>query len=120
MRDSNGARMLTLITEQFMADPRLSLWRQQGTGITEKCQQLWDELGKSHCLGERWRVYLTAGPMGIITEALWGSFLGTETLRHARTLLYPLLGNHCGTAGSGPNHTVQNLKPAPLLQKDQG
>uniref|UniRef100_A0A8B9TQT0 Zinc finger SWIM-type containing 5 n=1 Tax=Anas platyrhynchos TaxID=8839 RepID=A0A8B9TQT0_ANAPL len=45
MRDSNGARMLTLITEQFMADPRLSLWRQQGTGITEKCRQLWDELG---------------------------------------------------------------------------
>ena len=41
MRDSNGARMLTLITEQFMADPRLSLWRQQGTGITEKCRQLW-------------------------------------------------------------------------------
>ncbi|KAK1164095.1 zinc finger SWIM domain-containing protein 5-like [Acipenser oxyrinchus oxyrinchus] len=45
MRDSNGARMLTLITEQFMADPRLSLWRQQGTGMTEKCRQLWDELG---------------------------------------------------------------------------
>lgn len=46
MRDSNGARMLTLITEQFMADPRLSLWRQQGTGMTDKCRQLWDELGK--------------------------------------------------------------------------
>lgn len=47
MRDSNGARMLTLITEQFMADPRLSLWRQQGTGMTDKCRQLWDELGES-------------------------------------------------------------------------
>lgn len=46
MRDSNGARMLTLITEQFMADPRLALWRQQGTGMTDKCRQLWDELGK--------------------------------------------------------------------------
>ncbi|XP_053549537.1 zinc finger SWIM domain-containing protein 5 [Bombina bombina] len=45
MRDSNGARMLTLITEQFMADPRLALWRQQGTGMTDKCRQLWDELG---------------------------------------------------------------------------
>uniref|UniRef100_A0A8C3XSB7 Zinc finger SWIM-type containing 5 n=1 Tax=Chelydra serpentina TaxID=8475 RepID=A0A8C3XSB7_CHESE len=45
MRDSNGARMLTLITEQFMADPRLSLWRQQGTSMTDKCRQLWDELG---------------------------------------------------------------------------
>ncbi|XP_061488768.1 zinc finger SWIM domain-containing protein 5 isoform X3 [Rhineura floridana] len=44
MRDSNGARMLTLITEQFMADPRLALWRQQGTGMTDKCRQLWDEL----------------------------------------------------------------------------
>ncbi|XP_074021479.1 zinc finger SWIM domain-containing protein 6-like isoform X3 [Numenius arquata] len=45
MRDSNGARMLTLITEQFMADPRLSLWRQQGTSMTDKYRQLWDELG---------------------------------------------------------------------------
>ncbi|XP_050186005.1 zinc finger SWIM domain-containing protein 6 isoform X2 [Myiozetetes cayanensis] len=44
MRDSNGARMLTLITEQFMADPRLSLWRQQGTTMTDKYRQLWDEL----------------------------------------------------------------------------
>lgn len=48
MRDSNGARMLTLITEQFMADPRLTLWRQQGTSMTDKCRQLWDELGKSY------------------------------------------------------------------------
>lgn len=46
MRDSNGARMLTLITEQFMADPRLALWRQQGTTMTDKYRQLWDELGK--------------------------------------------------------------------------
>uniref|UniRef100_A0A665WRT2 SWIM-type domain-containing protein n=1 Tax=Echeneis naucrates TaxID=173247 RepID=A0A665WRT2_ECHNA len=45
MRDSNGARMLTLITEQFMADPRLALWRQQGTTMTDKYRQLWDELG---------------------------------------------------------------------------
>lgn len=51
MRDSNGARMLTLITEQFMADPRLSLWRQQGTGMTDKCRQLWDELGEFFFLG---------------------------------------------------------------------
>lgn len=46
MRDSNGARMLTLITEQFMADPRLALWRQQGTTMTDKYRQLWDELGE--------------------------------------------------------------------------
>ncbi|XP_029474705.1 zinc finger SWIM domain-containing protein 5 [Rhinatrema bivittatum] len=45
MRDSNGARMLALITEQLIADPRLALWRQQGTGMTDKCRQLWDELG---------------------------------------------------------------------------
>ncbi|XP_054040562.1 zinc finger SWIM domain-containing protein 6 isoform X2 [Rissa tridactyla] len=48
MRDSNGARMLTLITEQFMADPRLSLWRQQGTSMTDKYRQLWDELDSSN------------------------------------------------------------------------
>lgn len=52
MRDSNGARMLTLITEQFMADPRLSLWRQQGTAMTDKYRQLWDELGKSNSLAD--------------------------------------------------------------------
>ncbi|CAK6955983.1 zinc finger SWIM domain-containing protein 6 [Scomber scombrus] len=45
MRDSNGARMLTLITDQFMGDPRLALWRQQGTTMTDKYRQLWDELG---------------------------------------------------------------------------
>ncbi|KAM7368641.1 hypothetical protein PAMP_012958 [Pampus punctatissimus] len=45
MRDSNGARMLTLITDQFMGDPRLALWRQQGTSMTDKYRQLWDELG---------------------------------------------------------------------------
>ncbi|XP_043913584.1 zinc finger SWIM domain-containing protein 4 [Protopterus annectens] len=45
MRDSNGARMLILITEQFLDDPRLALWRQQGAGMTDKCRQLWDELG---------------------------------------------------------------------------
>ena len=44
-RDSNGARMLTLITEQFLADPRLILWRSQRTPMTDKCRQLWDELG---------------------------------------------------------------------------
>lgn len=46
MRDSNGARMLILMTEQFLQDPRLALWRQQGAGMTDKCRQLWDELGK--------------------------------------------------------------------------
>ncbi|XP_063302044.1 zinc finger SWIM domain-containing protein 4 [Pelobates fuscus] len=45
MRDSNGARMLILMTEQFLEDPRLGLWRQQGAGMTDKSRQLWDELG---------------------------------------------------------------------------
>ncbi|KAF6216446.1 hypothetical protein GE061_000788 [Apolygus lucorum] len=44
-RDSNGARMLTLITEQFLSDPRLILWKQQGTPMSDKCRQLWDQLG---------------------------------------------------------------------------
>lgn len=88
MRDSNGARMLTLITEQFMADPRLSLWRQQGTGITEKCRQLWDELGKSQHLADRSsRVAWAAGPADIITEPLGALFLEAEALRDAKSLL---------------------------------
>lgn len=45
VRDSNGARMLTLITEQFLADPRLLLWKSQGATMTDKCRLLWDELG---------------------------------------------------------------------------
>lgn len=44
-RDSNGARMLTLITDQFLSDPRLLLWKSQGTPMTDKCRQLWDQLG---------------------------------------------------------------------------
>lgn len=44
-RDSNGSRMLTLITEQFLADPRLVQWKTQGTPMTDKCRQLWDQLG---------------------------------------------------------------------------
>ncbi|ERL96131.1 hypothetical protein D910_01140 [Dendroctonus ponderosae] len=44
-QDSNGARMLTLITEQFLEDPRLQLWKTQGTPMTDKCRQLWDQLG---------------------------------------------------------------------------
>lgn len=44
-QDSNGARMLTLITEQFLSDPRLVMWKSHGTPMTEKCRQLWDQLG---------------------------------------------------------------------------
>uniref|UniRef100_A0A8C6LA25 Zinc finger SWIM-type containing 6 n=1 Tax=Nothobranchius furzeri TaxID=105023 RepID=A0A8C6LA25_NOTFU len=66
MRDSNGARMLTLITEQFMGDPRLALWRQQGTIMTDKYRQLWDELGalwmcivlNPHCKPEQKALWL--------------------------------------------------------------
>ncbi|XP_065337234.1 zinc finger SWIM domain-containing protein 4-like [Cloeon dipterum] len=43
--DSNGARMLTLITEQFLADPRLPMWRTQSSSMSDKCRQLWDQLG---------------------------------------------------------------------------
>lgn len=44
-QDSNGARMLTLITEQFLGDPRLVMWKNNGTPMNEKCRQLWDQLG---------------------------------------------------------------------------
>lgn len=44
-QDSNGARMLTLITEQFLGDPRLQLWKSHNTPMTEKWRQLWDQLG---------------------------------------------------------------------------
>ena len=47
-RDSNGARMLTLMTEQFLADPRLVVWKMQGTPMSDKCRLLWDELGNGN------------------------------------------------------------------------
>ena len=47
-QDSNGSRMLALMTEQFLVDPRLLRWRSQGTPMTDKCRQLWDQLGKFH------------------------------------------------------------------------
>ena len=46
-QDSNGSRMLALMTEQFLQDPRLLLWRSQGTPMTDKCRQLWDQLGRN-------------------------------------------------------------------------
>ena len=45
--DSNGSRMLALMTDQFLQDPRLILWKSQGTPMTDKCRQLWDQLGMS-------------------------------------------------------------------------
>ena len=45
VHDNNGSRMLRLITEQFLADPRLQIWKEQGTSMNDKCRQLWDQLG---------------------------------------------------------------------------
>lgn len=44
-QDSNGARMLTLITEQFLNDTRLVQWKVNGTPMNDKCRHLWDQLG---------------------------------------------------------------------------
>ena len=33
------------VSEQFLADPRLILWRSQGTVMADKCRLLWDQLG---------------------------------------------------------------------------
>ena len=62
--------MLTLITEQFMADPRLTLWRQQGTSMTDKCRQLWDELGKSPYLREALCLSCELAPSNSVSEYL--------------------------------------------------
>ncbi|KAL1457349.1 hypothetical protein MTO96_043505, partial [Rhipicephalus appendiculatus] len=47
--DSNGARMLRLITEQFLADPRLVIWRAQG----RPCPTSVANFGTSLCHGRR-------------------------------------------------------------------
>ena len=60
-QDSNGSRMLSLMTEQFLADPRLLLWRAQGTPMTDKCRQLWDQLSeyrpRKHGRSRGWSIY---------------------------------------------------------------
>ena len=43
--DTNGSRLLALMTGQFLEDPRLTLWKAQGTPMTDKCRNLWDQLG---------------------------------------------------------------------------
>ena len=53
-RDSNGAKMLTMITEQFLNDPRLLLWKNQGNPMTDKCRHHWDQIGEhfNHTVGQ--------------------------------------------------------------------
>lgn len=41
-RDGNGSRMLSLITEQFLLDSRLSSYKSQP--MPDKLRRLWDEL----------------------------------------------------------------------------
>ncbi|KAB7499852.1 Zinc finger SWIM domain-containing protein 6 [Armadillidium nasatum] len=46
-RDSNGAKMLMMITEQFLNDPRLLLWKTNGNPMSEKNRQHWDQIDSS-------------------------------------------------------------------------
>uniref|UniRef100_A0A8C5MUA6 SWIM-type domain-containing protein n=1 Tax=Leptobrachium leishanense TaxID=445787 RepID=A0A8C5MUA6_9ANUR len=45
IRDSNGPRMLILITEQLLENTFFSQWRLAGSVMTNTCWQLWEELG---------------------------------------------------------------------------
>ena len=45
VNDANGVRLLTIITDQFVADPKLVIWKAQETPMTDKCRYLWDQLG---------------------------------------------------------------------------
>ena len=45
VNDSNGVRLLTIITEQFVSDPKLAVWKAQGIPMVDKCRNLWDQLG---------------------------------------------------------------------------
>lgn len=83
MRDSNGARMLILMTEQFLQDPRLALWQQQGAGMTDKCRQLWDELGKAQTWSGAGTGVLAAG-LALPEIGVWPlspSFISTSNVR---------------------------------------
>ena len=45
VNDANGVRLLAIITDQFVADPKLVIWKAQETPMTDKCRHLWDQLG---------------------------------------------------------------------------
>ncbi|XP_056452154.1 zinc finger SWIM domain-containing protein 5 [Gadus chalcogrammus] len=149
MRDSNGARMLTLITEQFMADPRLSLWRQQGTGMTDKCRQLWDELGalwvcvvlNPHCKSDEKSSWLRQlkkwGDMDVcpledgnygselpnITNALPQSNLAQDSLARPRRTVFSRAMEACELHWQD-SHLQRiissDLYMSPAYQRDQG
>ncbi|XP_047482304.1 zinc finger SWIM domain-containing protein 4-like isoform X2 [Penaeus chinensis] len=68
-RDSNGAKMLTMITEQFLNDPRLLLWKSQGTPMTDKCRQHWDHIAAL------WVCVVLAPHSGKIEKQQWQRML---------------------------------------------
>ena len=45
VNDENGVRLLAIITDQFVSDPKLAIWKAQETPMTDKCRYLWDQLG---------------------------------------------------------------------------
>jgi hypothetical protein len=45
VNDANGVRLLAIITDQFVDDPKLVIWKAQETPMTDKCRYLWDQLG---------------------------------------------------------------------------
>ncbi|CAB1352197.1 unnamed protein product [Coregonus sp. 'balchen'] len=139
MRDTNGARMLTLITEQFMGDPRLALWRQQGTTMTDKYRQLWDELGtlwmcivlNPHCKSEqkcvwlrqlrRWNsvdVYLSSRPhRTVFTRAIEACDLHWQDTHLQRIIthdLYTHTHSHCPHDNHGSGGALFDTSGWPL------
>ena len=92
-QDSNGSRMLALMTEQFLQDPRLLLWRSQGTPMTDKCRQLWDQLGTN--------IIQPPGPRLLqftpsLLQVLYGSVLFLIQLPAVQR---KLVGKNCCLAG---------------------
>ena len=89
-QDSNGSRMLALMTEQFLQDPRLLLWRSQGTPMTDKCRQLWDQLGKNIIC------YQFCSLTPSVLQVLYGSVLFLIPLPAVQR---KLVGKNCCLAG---------------------
>ena len=89
-QDSNGSRMLALMTEQFLQDPRLLLWRSQGTPMTDKCRQLWDQLGRNIICAK----LLQFSPP--LLQVLYGSVLFLIQLPAVQR---KLVGKNCCLAG---------------------
>ncbi|XP_052775843.1 zinc finger SWIM domain-containing protein 6-like isoform X2 [Mya arenaria] len=114
-KDSNGARMLRLITEQFLADPRLVVWRAQGTQMNDKCRQLWDELGAL------WVCVVLNPNSGCLDKEQWQQLLESWSANHVCPLedadSRSIITTHLGADNLGATLSQQQSRARTIFHR---